>query len=135
MYVINVIRTYKEKQTIGIFSLLVEGSVKVRGVTLELPWKDNKKDQSCIPEGVYDLEVYDSAKFGRCLHVLDVPGRDGVLIHAGNYTRDTHGCILPGSQFTDLDGDGLTDVTASKSTLSEIMLNISGTGKIIIKNS
>lgn len=132
MYRIAIKRKYEPLQTTGNFTMTVDGVKKVTGVTLELPWINNARQYSCIPEGTYKLEVYDSTKFGRCLHVMDVTGRNGVLIHSGNYVTDTHGCILPGSQFTDLNRDGLMDVTASKSTLALIMEHISGEGELVI---
>lgn len=71
--------------------------------TLELPWLDNQRGISCIPEGTYNCiplidHLTDSGHlFGRCIRVLDVPNRDGILIHPGNHISDTHGCILVGS--------------------------------------
>lgn len=32
--------------------------------------------------------------------LLDVPGRDGILIHKGNYPRHTKGCILVGKNIS-----------------------------------
>jgi hypothetical protein len=69
--------------------------------TLELPWRDNEPELSCIPEGVYSCGLRPSAKFGNstggmAYHIQPVPGRTDILIHAGNSTRDTHGCILVG---------------------------------------
>ena len=63
--------------------------------TVELPWLDNARGKSCIPAGTYPLRWVDSPKFGRRLQVCDVPGRTHILIHAGNFQRNTDGCILP----------------------------------------
>lgn len=53
--------------------------------------------ETAIPTGTYRITVNRSPKFGRDLpRLLDVPGYDGVLIHAGNAPSDTLGCILPG---------------------------------------
>ena len=49
-----------------------------------------------IPAGVYHCGKYPSKKFGLRYHVRDVPERTYILIHAGNFVRDTHGCILLG---------------------------------------
>lgn len=51
---------------------------------------------TAIPAGLYRIEMYASSKFGLVPHLLDVPGFDGILIHAGNTAADTHGCILVG---------------------------------------
>lgn len=64
--------------------------------TLELPWKDNRQEVSCIPAGVYECAPYSSEKYPDVYEVLNVPGRTAILIHVGNWTRNTLGCILPG---------------------------------------
>lgn len=52
---------------------------------------------TCIPKGIYDVTVSFSPKFKRDLpRLLNVPSFEGILIHAGNTTNDTHGCILVG---------------------------------------
>lgn len=66
-------------------------------LTLELPWKENAKNVSCVPAGTYRCAITSSTRFKHfVLRLFDVPGREGILIHSGNTTRDTEGCILPG---------------------------------------
>ena len=51
-----------------------------------------------IPAGTYDLTIRWSQRFNRLMpHVENVPGFDGVLIHWGNYPRDTEACLLLGN--------------------------------------
>lgn len=72
--------------------------------SLELPWKENKRNVSCIPPGNYLCSAYHSPKFGQRYLVRNVPDRDGILIHAGNMAgdeaeglkSDVEGCILLG---------------------------------------
>jgi len=72
--------------------------------SLELPWKDNQRNISCIPAGTYTVTIRLSHKYGRVYWVLDVPGRSYILIHSGNWAGDvskglkthTNGCILLG---------------------------------------
>lgn len=67
--------------------------------TLELGWKNNAHQISCIPEGTYQLGMHQSPKFGAVWQVLNVPGRNEILIHSGNTIQDTEGCILIGKSF------------------------------------
>lgn len=64
--------------------------------TYELPWMANSRKISCIPEGSYNVEKTVTDRFGSVFLLHDVPGRSGILIHAGNQKADTEGCILPG---------------------------------------
>ena len=118
-------------QTTGEFKL-VSSLGTLSGFTLELPWKDNQNNLSCIPKGSYKLELFNSVKFGKCLHVLNVQGRDGILIHKGNYNRDTHGCILPGGQLIDINKDRQLDVTGSGAMVDKILSLWDGDGELII---
>lgn len=61
--------------------------------TLELPWRENKKQRSCIPVGTYDCTIIPER---RRIALHDVPGRDGIQIHIGNFPQDSTGCILVG---------------------------------------
>ncbi len=98
--------------------------------TLELKWMDNQRSISCIPEGTYDVVPRYSNKYGNHLHITDVEGRSLILIHWGNYAGsinprtgypDIRGCIMVGTAFMDLDGDGIVDITSSKKTFRELM--------------
>ena len=96
-------RYYRGKDvTLGV---LWDGSGLHR--TLERPWKDNQQNQSCIPDGEYPYNYMPHSSSGRykgCYHVRDVPGRFGILIHAGNVVDETKGCILIGDRIGVLGG-------------------------------
>jgi len=66
--------------------------------TLEKPWKDNKRQISCIPAGQYKCVPYSSVKFTNVWEVTNVTNRSKVLIHSGNTTDDIEGCILIGME-------------------------------------
>lgn len=74
------------------------GRITVNGdhvaYSVELPWLDNRPNESCIPAGEYVLAYQDSPKFGHRLHVIDVPGRSHILIHKGNWQNETRGCVM-----------------------------------------
>ena len=86
----------------GTRGLLIDRGFKC--CTLELPWRNNKRNYSCIPDGIYDCKYVLSGKFGWCYHIQNVPNRNGILIHSGNlagdrtkgFRTDSYGCILPG---------------------------------------
>lgn len=73
-------------------------------VTLEDPWNQNRVGASCIMAGAYLARKFQSTKFGEVFALRDVPFRSGILIHPGNSTDDTQGCILLGQRFTELGG-------------------------------
>lgn len=55
------------------------------------------QEETAIPSGKYELIVNYSSKFKRNLpRLLNVPGFSGILIHRGNASKDTAGCILIG---------------------------------------
>jgi len=87
--------------------------------TLELPWVGNRTDLSCVPPGRYWMRPHISARHGRTLEVLSVPGRSGILIHPGNTTRSTEGCILPGQKTGLL--DGRPAVLESRAAMTDIL--------------
>ena len=66
--------------------------------TLECPWAGNMVFTSCIPDGSYPLQGFDSPEHPGCWVITPVPGRTGILIHVGNTVKDTQGCILIGQQ-------------------------------------
>lgn len=65
-------------------------------VTLELPWRDNKQRESCIPIGTYTCRRVCSPKFGETFEICNVPNRSNILYHSGNFYKDTQGCVLLG---------------------------------------
>jgi hypothetical protein len=65
--------------------------------TLELPWRENQHDISCIPVGVYDVIPHNSVDHPGTFEVTNVPNRSSILIHVGNYPSDFKGCIGVGT--------------------------------------
>ena len=73
--------------------------------TIELPWKENQKRVSCIPEGKYFIKKRYSNKFKWHLEIVDVKKRSLILFHpANNALLELNGCIAP---VTKLSGPGL----------------------------
>ena len=81
-------------ETLGMIT--VEGITHKPIFTLELPWRDNKQNVSCIPAGHYTVIPRTSPKYGKHYHVREVDGRGYILLHKGNFPRNTKGCVLLG---------------------------------------
>jgi len=77
---------------------------KAFAVTFELAWHDNKRNESCIPTGIYDCKLITSPLFGRTYQIMGVEKRGNILFHRGNTTYDTRGCILVGEMFEPVNG-------------------------------
>jgi len=93
-------REYFPKGTNG--ELLLNGD-KVCS-TIELPWKNNEHQVSCIPEGRYELKKRYTPRFGKHLILLNVPNRSYILLHAANDAlKEIKGCI---ASVTTLTGEG-----------------------------
>lgn len=72
--------------------------------TIELPWLQNQRNVSCIPEGRYELKKRFTKKHKHHLVIANVTGRSGILIHPANDAkRELQGCIAP---VTELTGSG-----------------------------
>jgi len=95
--------------------------------TIELPWRDNESNISCIPPGEYMCRPHHSKKFGSCYLVEKVKSRTWILIHSGNFAGDksagykthSYGCILPGKYFGMLHGQ--LAVLVSRATVGKFI--------------
>lgn len=111
-------RTYQPKCTPG--DLLHNDSLLMH--SLELPWLNNERNKSCIPEGTY-LVIKEHGNQNRKYNYFrlpQVPGRSGILIHIGNYTKDVKGCIIVGLELLDLNKDGIIDIGGSTKALAKL---------------
>ena len=98
---------------------------------MEPPWRDNRRNRSCIPAGLYQVVPHLSPRHRRCLLVTQVPGRSHILFHAGNLGGDvergwkthTKGCLLPGLRRGRMvvDGRRQAAVLASRTAFRHLM--------------
>lgn len=116
---VEIQRVYIKTETLG--SLYVNGKLICK--TMELPWRDNQRSVSCIPEGVYHV-IKQPPKETRpypYFRLPHVPGRSGILIHRITYVTGLKGCIGVGKAFKDLNKDGVPDIVSSKDALQELI--------------
>ena len=102
--------------------------------TLELPYRMNKQNISCIPTKQYSCRRTISSKFGNTFQVLDVPDRSNILFHPGNTEKNSKGCILLGKSIGSLIGKRA--VLDSHITFEKFMLSMKNTNdfNLTIKN-
>ena len=111
-------RTYYSQGTHGV--LLVNGEEICH--TIELPWLQNKRQVSCIPEGSYKLRKRYNAKFKWHLVLETVKGRDGILIHPANDAKkELLGCIAPVQYHT-----GIGKGVYSRRSLDLLLMKLDG---------
>lgn len=97
MVVVELLRAYSEQGTNG--EVWIDGELIC--YTIELPWSNNVRNISCIPEGSYPLAKRYSKKFGWHIVVKEVPKRSEILFHPANDAKkELRGCIAPVSQLS-----------------------------------
>jgi hypothetical protein len=123
-------RVYLETETLG--SWYVDGDMICK--TMELPWKGNQKGISCIPEGAYDVIREAESAHHKYPHfrVLNVTGRDGILVHKITFVSGLRGCIGVG-EFKDLNGDQVPDMVNSGLNLQKLYDMLPDKFKLIIR--
>jgi hypothetical protein len=113
------------QETLGILSVNKENGQLFVCKTLELAWKDNQNNISCIPKGTYECRYSQSARMTAkrghpvfTYEILNVSNRGGIRIHASNYFSDLLGCIALGDANADINNDGVLDITHSVATIA-----------------
>lgn len=114
-----------------------------RGLTSDMSDEEIKeikqKGITAIPTGRYKIVMnVQSPKFskykqyefckGYLPRLVDVPGYEGVLIHIGNYPKDTDGCILVGKNTVK---GAVMNSTATFKKLYDILKNADEAGEDI----
>ena len=118
-----------------------KGCLKIQGQdhwfsTLELDWKDNQRDISCIPDGrTYKIiprtfgDYFKAYKrrwgHNHSIEIADVPDRTNVLIHTGNDVGDTRGCVLIGNASYIANGEHHVSVSRNAYEVFYTMLDFS----------
>ena len=96
MKILEIVRLEETKHgTLGILKI----DKQIFCCTLEPPDRLNERNRSNIDPQQYTCTPYASIKHGEPWQVDNVPGRNGILFHAGNLVESTSGCILLGEKF------------------------------------
>jgi len=124
--------TFTKESIIG--KLYVDGEMFCD--TLELPYKNNQRRISSIPMGVYNVRLRYPRESGTrdYLHLLiqDVPNRDFILVHRGNKSSDSRGCVLVGLK---REQDFVSNSKLAMDLLMKELIHLGGENiKLIIKN-
>ncbi len=107
----------------GVFGKLIVPEFEC--FTVERPWLDNKKRESCIPEGKYTLKLGMFNRGGyEAYEVMGVPDRSLIKIHVGNTIDDVVGCIALGNALGYLEGKW--GVKSSKKAFKELREAMNG---------
>lgn len=87
---------------------------------IELPWKENARNVSCIPDGRYELALWYTDRYKHHLVVKNVPGRSGILVHPANdAAKELRGCLAPVTHLT-----GIGTGVLSRKALDKLLLFI-----------
>lgn len=78
---------------------------KDRGLTIDTPIEQIESikvaGQTAVPAGRYQIvKFYSEAHKCMLPRVVNIPGFDFIEIHAGNFARDTKGCLLLGTHMS-----------------------------------
>ena len=101
-------------------------------VTLEPPWRNNRREVSSIPVGTYRcarrksplVSRISEGKYSETFEITGIPGRSDVLFHAGTLVKHTKGCVLIAASFCKLKND--RGVSNSGATFSLFMQTMKG---------
>jgi hypothetical protein len=134
-------RVYLPTETLG---SLYFPDMALIAKTMELPWKDNKPNISCIPEGDYIIHKMKPGVAGRDYGYFRFEKVDGrsknlalnmstILMHRITYVKDLKGCVGIGSRFKDFNKDGVPDMEESSKKLQWMYDNLPDTFLLTIR--
>lgn len=129
MYYINRFRSDEN----GTFGTLMDSVSHQYCYTVELPWLDNQEDASCIPEGIYTVNAYQSPKHGDVWMLAGTAPRQNIEIHPANDINDLLGCIGVGDILGNV--NGLPAVMDSQKTFSMLKSELPDSFQLTIRRT
>jgi len=126
MNILNIKRHYYDDYTHSQAIVINKATdnIIVQHHMLEIPYKENKKFVSCIPEGVYCAEKFVHEKWGTAAHLKFVPNRSEICIHPANWLNEISGCMAPGMTFVHGKNIKEAHVNHSRNALKAILSNL-----------
>jgi 5,10-methylene-tetrahydrofolate dehydrogenase/methenyl tetrahydrofolate cyclohydrolase len=125
---LSIVRVYDKLGTNG--TLSANGQFVC--FTIELPWLNNQRKLSCIPEGRYKLVKRYTAKRGNHILVVGVPGRSLILFHPANDAlKELEGCIAPVTKLTG-PGKGASSRPACSKVLAMVYAMLDQGGEVYV---
>ena len=118
---------YAEDGTFGIIK--INGAIHCHCV--ELPWRNNVQDISCIPEGIYYCKRMLTSRGRGTFQVMDVAGRTGVLFDIANRAAELLGCIGIGIRFGKVNNERA--VISSKTAMKNFMTALKPYNSFMLK--
>ncbi len=112
------------RETLSNIYVIESGLLLFSCVGMELPWKDNEQQISCIPlNSNYACQKVKATAAIPYEHIwiTNVKGRSGVCIHKANFVSSLRGCIAVGDKHVDINKDNLLDITNSGKTFKVLM--------------
>lgn len=130
---IHIIRI-EDNFTYGTFGVLTINT-QAFCVTLEPKEFDNAPFISCIPAGCYEMRKVVSFNHGSTYEICNVPNRTDILLHRGNWEKDTEGCVLLGQRWDKFKGNRM--ILNSGTTFNQFMdlMHPSKEARLIIKEA
>lgn len=128
---------YTEFRPDGVFGTFTfDGDAKPFMVTLSHAYKqEDGTYRPVVREGVYNCVrgVHRLANLRpfETFEIEGIEGHDGLLFHAGNYNKDSHGCTLCGEAVAE-DGN-IQMITNSRMTFSRFMARLDGVDSFQLK--
>lgn len=107
METLKLLRSHLWDRTVGVIPNLA--------VTLELPWRNNEVNVSCIKPGLYKVRRDTTGRW-QYYRVENVEGRTFIEFHPGTRPGHTEGCILVGSSL-----DSKFNLHGSDQTLAKML--------------
>jgi len=129
--------TVSSIQCLGALIVVEKGRVLYQSHVLERGWNDNKKNTSCVMEGIFPLKLEWSEKFQMDLwEAYDIPNRSECKFHAANFWDNLNGCFSPGEARFNIGHDKELDMIYSMEMLILFMdaMGKDREAKLVIKN-